>query len=277
MSQKCPPFGAKQISELKVQKIDGFGALLGVEMLKKCAPFWREAHFEGKSVKNKWTCGRSDVVLRGRRKGLCTLSKVSKKRGFCSSFKSIGRRGTFEEDLQRCISHGRRGARDMFTRDVRRSGRWFPEKGCIFEHQIFRFAKMILRDRCNTSYDPASLFHGRRSAFRQMEWKNRKTHWYAAVSSAFLEEVSQNCFAFDVVNLKNWGYLAQFLPFWSCQVQKVQESRRIASFLMLSTSKIEEVSQNLLLTLSSSKIEEVSQRCCVFDVVKFKNWGGLAE
>jgi hypothetical protein len=32
MSQKCPPFGAKQISELKVQKIDGFGALLGVEM-----------------------------------------------------------------------------------------------------------------------------------------------------------------------------------------------------------------------------------------------------
>ena len=53
MSQKCPPFGAKQISELKVQKIDGFGALLDVEMLKKCTPFWREAHFEGKSVKNK--------------------------------------------------------------------------------------------------------------------------------------------------------------------------------------------------------------------------------
>ena len=36
-------------------------------------------------------------------------------------------------------------------------------------------------------------------------------------------------------------------------------SRRIASFL----------------TLSSSKIEEVSLNCCVFDVVKFKNWGNL--
>ena len=40
-----------------------------------------------------------------------------------------------------------------------------------------------------------------------------------------------------------------------------RKSRRIVSFLMLSTSKIEEVSQN----------------CFVFDVVKFKNWGSLAE
>ena len=43
--------------------------------------------------------------------------------------------------------------------------------------------------------------------FRQVEWKNRKTHWYEAVSSAlnfpFLKEVSQNCFVFDVVNFKN--------------------------------------------------------------------------
>ena len=49
--------------------------------------------------------------------------------------------------------------------------------------------------------------------FRQMEWNNRKTHWYAAVSFAlnfpFLKEVSQNCFGFDVVNLKNWGGLAE--------------------------------------------------------------------
>ena len=28
------------------------------------------------------------------------------------------------------------------------------------EHQIFSFGKMILRDRCNTSYDMASLFRG---------------------------------------------------------------------------------------------------------------------
>ena len=42
---------------------------------------------------------------------------------------------------------------------------------------------------------------------RQVDWKNRKTHWYEAVGSArnfpFLKEVSQNCVVFDVVKLKN--------------------------------------------------------------------------
>ena len=53
-----------------------------------------------------------------------------------------------------------RSTRDMFSRDVRRSGRWFPENGCILEHQIFSFGKVILRDKRSTSYDlPASLPH----------------------------------------------------------------------------------------------------------------------
>ena len=103
--------------------------------------------------------------------------------------------------------------------------------------------------------------------FIQVEWKNHKTHWYEAISSAlnfpFLKEVSQNCFVFDVVNFENWRSLPELLRFWCChcQVQKLRKSRRIVSFL----------------TLLSSKIEEVSQNCFVFDVVKFKNWGNLAD
>ena len=68
----------------------GLGALLAVEMSKKCTPLWREAHFEVNMLKThkapgvRTTFGRSDVVSRGRRKGLCTLSKVSKTWGFCS-------------------------------------------------------------------------------------------------------------------------------------------------------------------------------------------------
>ena len=190
-----------------------------------------------------WTLRcHSDVVLCGRRKGFRFLIKISKMWGFCSR---QGRRGTFEEDLQRCTSRGRRSTREMFIRDVRRSGRWFPAMGCILVHQLFRFAKMILRDGCNTSYDLASLFRGRRSNyFRQMEWRNHKTHWYKAVSSAlnfppFLKEVSQKCFVFDVVNFENGGSLAKLLRFfWRCQLRKLRE--------------------------------------CVFDVVKFKNWGSLA-
>ena len=90
--------GAKHISKSKCTKHTRVGALLEVEMSKKCTALWRKA---------------------------------------------------LEEDLERCISRGRCNTRDMFMRDVRRSGRWFPERGCILEHQIFRFAEMILRDRCS--------------------------------------------------------------------------------------------------------------------------------
>ena len=48
------------------------------------------------------------------------------------------------------------------------------EGGCILEHQILRFAKMILRDRCSTSYELASLFHGRRSTFDRWTGKIAK-------------------------------------------------------------------------------------------------------
>ena len=84
--------GAKHISKSKVQKTEGYGALLDVQMCFRVAGA----------------------------KGLCTLSKVSKTCGFCGISKNDGRRETFEEDLQRCISRGRRNTKDMFIRDVRR-------------------------------------------------------------------------------------------------------------------------------------------------------------
>ena len=39
--------------------------------------------------------------------------KCAEREGFVAGFKNDGRRGTFEEDLQRCIFRGRRSARDM--------------------------------------------------------------------------------------------------------------------------------------------------------------------
>ena len=45
-------------------KTDGFGALLEVEMLKKCTPLWREAHVEVKMYKTlqpRSAFGSSDV------------------------------------------------------------------------------------------------------------------------------------------------------------------------------------------------------------------------
>ena len=49
MRSRC---GAKHISKSKCTKHTRFGALLQVEMSKKCTPLWREAHFEVKSAKN---------------------------------------------------------------------------------------------------------------------------------------------------------------------------------------------------------------------------------
>ena len=39
-------------------------------------------------------------------------------------------------------------------------GACFSDRRCILEHEIFRFGKMILRDRCRTSYDLALLLRG---------------------------------------------------------------------------------------------------------------------
>ena len=242
--------GAKHISKSKCTKHLSVGPLLEIEMLKKCTLLWREAHVEVNSAKN-WrvrnTFGRSDVLSRGKRKGLCTLSKVSKTCGFCSISKNAGRRGTFEEDLQRCISRGRRSTKDMFIRDVRRSGRWFPERGCILEPGIFRFAEMILRDRCGTSYDLASIFRGRRSTLHRWSGKiaKRVGTRLPALHSTF--------------------------HFW-------RKSRRIALFLTLLSSKLRRSTELLRFwTLLGWKIKEVSQNWSVFDVVKFEKWGSLAE
>ena len=101
--------GAKHISKSKCTKHTTCRALLEVEMLKKCTPLWREAHFEVKR-QNFWMF-RCRFAWQA--PGLCTLSKVSKTWGFCSSFKRDGRRGALEEDLERWISRDRRGIRDM--------------------------------------------------------------------------------------------------------------------------------------------------------------------
>ena len=85
--------GAKHISKSKCRNHTSSGPLLEVEMSKKCTPLWHEAHFEVKMLKTlgiRTIFGRSDVVSRGRRKGLCTLSKVSKTWGFCSISKREG-------------------------------------------------------------------------------------------------------------------------------------------------------------------------------------------
>ena len=88
-----------------------------------------------------------------------------------------------------------KNTKDMFIRDVRRSGRSFPERGCIFNRQIFSFGKMFLRDRCSTSYDLASLFRGRRSTLER---------WSRKIAKRIGTRLSALHYStFDVVKFKN--------------------------------------------------------------------------
>ena len=160
----------------------------------------------------------SDVVSRGRRKGFCTLPKVSKKTwGHGRISKTMAGVG----HLKRIWKDAFHMAGDMFIRDVRRSGRWFPERGCILSIR----SSGLLRWFCVTVAALRMTWHhfcGQAQHFKEMQCKNREAYWYEAVSSALsfplLKEVLQNCLVFDLVNFENW-----------------RKSRRIASFLTLSS------------------------------------------
>ena len=105
MSKKCTPLWREAHLEVKMLKTLGVRTTFGSSDVEKVHAVVARSTFWSQKCKN-WrvlsTFGRSDALSSGRRKGLCTLSKVSKTWRFCSISKSDGRRGTFEEDLQRC-------------------------------------------------------------------------------------------------------------------------------------------------------------------------------
>ena len=69
---------------------------------------------------------------------------------------------------------------------LRGPGSLFDTSG-ILEHQIFRFGKMILRDRCSTSFDLAPLSHGRRNTLDA--WTGKIAKRIGTRPSATIEEV----------------------------------------------------------------------------------------
>ena len=204
---------------------DVLGALLEVEISKNCTPLWREAHLEVKSAKS-W-----------RVRSMFGSWDVEKAHAFVarSTFRSQNVQSTTCSDhvlkvqMWFCVA----GARDSAhgQKWAKRQGFLAFQKtmaGVGHFHEIFRFAKMILRDRCSTSYDLASLFRGRRNTLDRWWWNGKiatsiGTRPSALHSSALnfplLKEVSQNCFVFDVVNFENWGSLAELFRFWRCQIQ----------------------------------------------------------
>ena len=189
------------------------------------------------------------VVSRGRRKGLSTLSKVSKTWGFCSISKNDGRRGTFEEDLARCISVA--GAVQETC-----SSEMFRGPGADFLRAIAFWSirsSVLGRWLCVTGAALRMTWHhfrGRRSTLDRWSGKIRKCigtrpsalhsifHFWGksrGIGSFLMLSTSKRgslaeLFRFWCCQVKNWGSLAELFRFWCCQVQKLRKSRRLASF-----------------------------------------------
>ena len=81
MSKKCTPLSREAHLEVKMYKAHQVRTTLGSWDVEEVYAVVAQSTFRTQNVKNtrvRTTFGRSDVVSRGRRKGLRTLSKVSK-------------------------------------------------------------------------------------------------------------------------------------------------------------------------------------------------------
>ena len=272
--------GAKHISKSKCTKHLMFGPVLEVEMTKKCTPLWRKAHFQVKMYKahqRRTTFRSCDVEKSARR---CCAKHISKSK--CTKHLMFGPL----LDIQ--MSFRVAGARDCAP-----CQKWAKREGFV------AFAKMMagmghLKRICKDAFSVAGAVQETCSS-ELLQWEVRALisweglrfgavlgRWFCVTGAALRMTWHQ----FFVAGAVLWtggveksqnalvrgrqlstqlpifeGSLAELFRFWCCQLRKLRKSRSIVSFLMSSTSKIEEVSQN----------------CFVFDVVTFKNCGGLAK
>ena len=168
---------AKYIAKSKSAKHTTFGALLEVEMSKIVArSTCRSQNAKSTTCSehfwtfNRYFVWRAQWILHlcqewAKREGILAVSKT---------MAGVGRRGSFEEDLQRCISRGRRNTRDISIKDVGRSGpgRWFPERGCILIWGIR--SSGLLRWFCMTGAALRTLFRGMRNTLDRWSGKITK-------------------------------------------------------------------------------------------------------
>ena len=213
--------GAKHMSKSKVQKTHGYGALLDVQMCFRVA-----------GTRDCAPCQNS-----AKREGFVTCPKtmagVGHLKRICKDAFSVA--GAVQETSSSELLGGE-GAdflRGVAFWSIRFSGllRWFCVTGAALRmtwHHFFVVGAVLSTGGLEKSQN--ALVRG-----------------------------CQLCTQLSIFE----GSLAELLCFGFCPVQKwgLRKSRRIASFLMLTTSTN----------------EEASQTCFVFDIVKFKTWGRLTE
>ena len=208
-SQKCP-------------KTHGPGPLLDVQM--SC----RVAGASDFAPCQKWGKREGFVALSKMLAGLGLLKRICK-----DAFRVAGAAemlGGQAADFLREVAFWR----------VRLSGllRWFCVTGAalrmIWHHwfvagAILRWNEKIAKRIGTRPSALHSMFHFWR--------RSRKIASFLMLSTSKIEEVSQNCFVFDVVNFENWGSLAELLRFWWCHLRKWKKPCRIALFPSLQVNR----------------------------------------
>ena len=208
-------FGSKNVQSITKHTMPG--PLLEVEMSKKCTPLWREAHFKVKMLKAphaQTAVESSDVVLRGRR----PLPKVSKTWGLCSISKKT----------MAGVEHLIKMHFAWQMQYKRRSSEMLEGQGADFLRRVAFWSirsSGLLRWFCVTG------------AALRMTWR----HFCVAGAALYTDgaDKSQNtlirgrqlCTQLSMFE----GSLAELLSFSCSQLQKLRMSRRIASFLTLSS------------------------------------------
>ena len=211
MSKKVPHRStAKHVSKSKCTKHFSSGALLEVAMSNKCTVLWREAHLEVNMLKTphaRTTFWRSDCRFAWQAHGIVHLVKSEQKReGVVACSKTMAGVGHLKRIYKDAFSVA--GAIQETCSSELLGG---PGVDFLRGVAFWRIRSSgLLGWPCVTGAALRMTWHHsswQAQYFRQVEWKNRTTHWYEAVSSAlnfpFLKEVSQNCFVVDVVNFKN--------------------------------------------------------------------------
>ena len=254
--------GVKNMSKSKCTKHTMLGPLFEVDMSKKVYAVVARSTFPSRNVKNTTCsdhCWRFRCRFAWQAQGIVQpCQKWAEREGFVifpKTMAGVGHVKRIWKDAFRvagvvqktCSSEmlGGQGAdflRGVAFWSIRSSGllRWFARQ---VQHFVW----------------PGITFTWQAQHFRQMKWKNHKNALvrgrqlctqlsiFEGTLAEFLrfwccqlqkiEDVSQNCFVFDIVKFKNWGSLAELLRFWCCQVQKLRKSRRIASFSSLQIGK----------------------------------------
>ena len=234
--EKCVPLLREAHFQVKMYKTHQHRSTFRSYDVEKVHAVVAQAHFEVKSVKvwRVWnTFGRSDVVLRGRRTGFCTLSKVSKVWGFCGISKTMAAKGRLKRIWQdafsvagaiqeTCSSEMLGGPGADFLRGVafwsiRFSvlGRWFCVTGAALRmtwHHFFVAGAVL---------------------YRQVEWKIGKRlvrGRQLCTQLSIFERSLAELFRFWLCQLRKLRKSRKLFRFWCCEFQKLRKSRRIEPF-----------------------------------------------